>query len=114
MKIGIHNGSKVTEPDFSGKILFAQIWAKWPKRGFWSFYKSKPLCTFLPKMKELMVFYIILQKTIFHVSGCTFLPTLAVVFAFPLPVVFIFYGRKCEILLLECVPISGSCKDVYF
>ena len=33
MKIGISNGSKVTEPDFSGKILFAQIWAKWAQNG---------------------------------------------------------------------------------
>ena len=52
MKLGIHKGWKVTEPDFSGKIPFAQIWAKRAQNGlkmgfseFWQ--KSNPLmCTF--------------------------------------------------------------------
>jgi len=28
MKLGVHKGSKVTEPDFSGKLSFFEKWGK--------------------------------------------------------------------------------------
>ena len=33
MKLEIHKCAKVTEPDFSGKLSFAQIWAKGAQNG---------------------------------------------------------------------------------
>ena len=36
MKLEIHKCKKVTEPDFSGKFSFAQIWAKRAQK--WTFF----------------------------------------------------------------------------
>jgi len=33
MKLGVHKGSKVTEPDFSGKFSFGPNWAKSAQNG---------------------------------------------------------------------------------
>ena len=33
MNLGVYNGSKVTEPDFSKQISFVQIWAKMAQNG---------------------------------------------------------------------------------
>ena len=35
MKLGVHKGSKVVEPNFFGKFSFAQIWAK--RAQIWTF-----------------------------------------------------------------------------
>ena len=69
-------GSKVTEPDFSGKIPFAQIWTKRAQNGlkmrfleFWQ--KSKPLmCTFFCLKWKNSWSSIILRKTIFRGKSC--------------------------------------------
>jgi hypothetical protein len=41
MKLGVHKGTKVTEPDFSGKFSFSEKWGKRaqkdPKIGFLDF-----------------------------------------------------------------------------
>ena len=34
MKLGVHKGSKETEPDFGGKLSFGPNWAKRPSNEF--------------------------------------------------------------------------------
>ena len=47
MKLEIHKCKKVTEPDFSGKFSFAQIWAKRAQKGtFLLFLQIRSLAFF--------------------------------------------------------------------
>ena len=76
MKLGVHKGSKVTEPNFWKKISFAQIWAKraqnGPKMEFLVFsQKSIPLmCTFYcEKWIVLLAFIILWKPHVWETSG---------------------------------------------